>query len=78
MPEKRKQPQRTRLRFDVYYDIHCDGCGKRRSDGLLSGTTRTRGSVRRAAKEEGWRYINGKTLCPECVAKKKPQKNEIA
>lgn len=78
MSEKHKQLQRTRLRFDVYYDVHCDGCGKRRSDGLLSGVTRTRGSVRRAAKEEGWRYIDGKTLCPECVAKRESKANEIA
>lgn len=70
------------IRIDTYYDITCDCCakswstdfdcanksmGKYGSGGM--GMAMSKSELKRFAYMSGWKYHDGKTLCPDCVAK---------
>ena len=60
------------LKIDKYYDVRCDICGMSRSvdlDGGLGWWERDATSFRKKLKSEGWRYHQGKTICPKCTKK---------
>ena len=61
------------MRIDKYYDIRCDMCLKSRSADLHGGLgmwEQDAKSFRKAIKREGWKFVNGMTLCPICALTK--------
>ena len=55
------------LRIDRYYDLTCDSCGRSRSTDFDMGMSMNKESCLKCATNEGWREVNGKTVCPECA-----------
>lgn len=55
------------IKIDRYYDVGCFRCGQYRSTDYSYGMEYTAKALRKAAHKEGWREINGETLCPRCA-----------
>ena len=55
------------IRIDTWYDVACDNCAKSRSTDYERGMETDKRRLRRYAHEEGWKYKEGQTLCPECA-----------
>lgn len=73
-----------KIRIDTYYDITCDCCSRswstdfnandrkmNRNDEGGMGMETNKQRLSRLAYASGWKYKNGKTLCPECSGKEK-------
>lgn len=68
-----------KIRIDAYYDITCDECGRSWSTDFNynersmncggMGMAVDKKFLIKAAYKSGWKYKNGKTLCPECLSK---------
>lgn len=55
--------------MSVWKEIRCDvngpKCYSERNDGPMGFDTP--GAMRREGKRQGWRYINGRDICPNCA-----------
>lgn len=60
-----------KIRLDTYYDVTCDSCARSRSTDFEMGMETEKSILAKRAYSEGWKCIIGKTLCPECVRKKR-------
>ena len=64
------------MKTEKYYDVGCDECGRHLSTDFAAGMLRTRVAVENRARQEGFRVVDGRTLCPICVANVKKAKKE--
>lgn len=55
------------IRIERYYDVGCSRCGQHRSTDYSHGMEYSAKNIRKYAHKEGWREINGETLCPRCM-----------
>ena len=55
----------------VWIEIVCDGCNDSPFGESYKSNSVSR--LKKAAKDAGWRTINGKIYCPECQNKVKEQ-----
>jgi hypothetical protein len=60
-----------KIKIDTYFDISCCQCAKSRSTDYEQGMEVSKSKLSKLAYLEGWKCINGKTLCPVCVKKEK-------
>ena len=62
------------IRIDTYYDVTCDFCGKpystdyEKAMGFMTKDYHL-ADFRETVKADGWKCLNGKNCCPNCVAK---------
>lgn len=77
------------IRVDTYYDLTCDECGRSWSTDFdysnksMSkcgtggmGMAVSKSQLRRFACTSGWENYDGRTLCPDCIAKLKEPNTE--
>ena len=64
------------MKTERYYDVGCNECGRHLSTDFSAGMLPTRVAAEHRAKKEGFRVVDGHTLCPLCVANAKKAKQE--
>ena len=55
--------------YSVWCEVVCDNCCNTSAGSFYYKGNKTISNLRRIAKKDGWKIINGKTLCPNCVDK---------
>ena len=63
-----------KLRTEAYYDVGCAYCGKHLSTDYHRGMFNTRVEAAWFAKHDGFRTVDGRNACPECVEMLKGEK----
>jgi len=56
------------IKINSYFDITCDHCGFSRSTDFGHGFETNAKRLRALAHNEGWKYTQGETLCPDCMS----------
>ena len=59
----------TTMKTEKYYDVGCEECGFHLSTDFCRGLAETRIQAVKWALQEGFKVVDGKTLCPHCVKK---------
>ncbi len=60
-----------KIKIDTYFDVTCTQCAKSRSTDYEQGMETSKSILSKLAYSEGWKCLNGKTLCPICARKGK-------
>ena len=55
------------MKIETWYDLGCDICGRHRSTDFEKGLRLYRKGFSSLVKEEGWKFKDGKNICPICV-----------
>ena len=55
------------MKTERYYDVGCEECGRHLSTDFFRGWASSRKQAEAWAKQEGFRVVDGRTLCPFCV-----------
>lgn len=56
----------SQIKVQKWYDVACEGCAKHLSTDYGRGSFDTPNEARAAAKAEGFRVVQGQTLCEYC------------
>lgn len=59
------------MKVEKYYDVGCEECGRHLSTDFHRGFTTSRVRAVSLAISEGFKVIDGRTLCPKCAEKTK-------
>lgn len=65
------------MKIETWYDIGCDICGRHRSTDFCYGWEEKRKGFSVKARKEGWKFKNGKNICPICVKEGKTPLSKI-
>ena len=57
------------IKIEQYYDIGCEECGRHLSTDFHRGMSQSKIQAVKWALREGFKVVDGKTLCPNCVRK---------
>ena len=55
------------MKVDKYYDVCCETCHKHLSTDFGKGFAYTRQEAIKWAREVGFKTVQGKFICPECI-----------
>ena len=64
------------MNIETWFDIGCDVCGRHWSTDFHHGFEERRKGLSAKARQEGWKFKNGKNICPLCVREGKENKND--
>lgn len=65
------------MKVEKYYDVGCEECGFHLSTDYHRGLAQSRVRAVKWAVQEGFKVVDGRTLCPGCVKKNKDKDNVI-
>lgn len=74
--DREKQRQINAIRVEPYYDTTCDVCGRSVSSDFVRGMAPTKAMAKTWAWEEGFRCINKRVYCPDCLREKEENKSK--
>ena len=74
--DSRERRQIDAIRVEPYYDTTCDVCGRSVSSDFERGMAPTKLMAKIWAWEEGFRCINKKVYCPDCLREKEESKSK--